>query len=621
MTDVTLKKKAHDLLQKGKLESALRAFKLLLKEDPEEASIHNSTGDVLLKMERNEEALEEFIKAAELYLRDGLHMVAISVSRKALRVDPKLGKAHFLMGRCYCEQRKSDQAVKSLVEFLKTKPDKRDSRVLSALKMLTSVDPQEDGWVTKLAKLAFIQKDMGTMDQCLSLAAERNLKQQKKISKMLQQLRQDLGAVGGEPEPEPEEPAETFEDEAEAEPPEPQEELEMPEAPAEVSHDASDLGEPASEEELEGLEEFEIGSDQPEELPRRKRLGEYLITDGLLRADDVLRALEVQSSSGEEARLGDVLVDMGLVSRRQVREALSRQISDMKKRLEKTPDDPLGYVELGNLLLDVGDFYGAVEFYLRAASIYRSSGREKMVFELLEGVLDICPESLAAARELARIRNYFGHEGQARALYRLAVAYLLNDSPHEALAALEASLDADPDFEMAEQLFKGIRPGIAGMNGYADIASILADIDKMFDSNSAKALADLIREFQDGIDSAVSPDDYNTHYDLGIAYHEMGLLREAVNELEKVLDSPSHRLKSREMLGRCYLRMQRFDECEEQFRKGLTLAGDNHEALIGFHLQLAKVYAVTGRKHQAEQELEAARTIDPVLVRLQDVLE
>ncbi|MBD3369771.1 tetratricopeptide repeat protein [Candidatus Fermentibacteria bacterium] len=617
MADVTLKKKAHDLLQKGKLDSALRAFKLLLKEDPEEASIHNSTGDVLLKMDRDEEALEEFIKAAELYLRDGLHMVAISVSRKALRVNPKLGAAHYLMGRCFCEQDKDDQAARSLVEFLKTKPDKKDPRVLSALKMLTGVDPQEDGWVIKLAKLAFLRKDLGTMDQCLSLAAERNLKQQNKISKMLQQLRQDLGAASSEPEP-----VAAAEETVEAEEPEvEEEEFEIPEETVEVTHDTRDLGEPASEEELEGLEEFQIGSEQAEEVPKRKRLGEYLVTDDLLKADDVLKALEVQSSSGEDTRLGDVLVDMGMVSRRQVREALSRQISDMKKRLEKTPDDPLGYVELGNLLLDVGDFYGAVEFYLRAASIYRSSGREKMVFELLEGVLDICPESLAAARELARIRNYFGHEGQARALYRLAVAYLLNDSPHESLAALEASLDADPDFEMAGQLFKGIRPGIAGMNGYADIASILADIDKMFDSNSAKALADLIREFQDGIDSAVSPDDFNTHYDLGIAYHEMGLLREAVNELEKVLASPSHRLKSREMLGRCYLRMQRFDESEEQFHKGLSLAADNHEALIGFHLQLAKVYAVTGRKHQAEQELEAARKIDPILVRLQDVLE
>lgn len=609
MADVSLKKKAHEMLQKGKLDGALRAFKLLLKEDPEEASIHNSTGDVLLKMDRQEEALRQFVEAAELYLKDGLHTVALSVSRKALRIDADYSDAHLAMARCYDEQGKPEQAKHSLMKFLKSGPEKTDPRVLEALQMLMRIDPEEDKWVIKLAKLAYLCKDEIALDQCVMKAAEKNLRQHPKMVKMLERLRAESRAP--EPEPEPEEAGETVE---EAEPvPETAEQEAGSDNPREYMQDLD-------EEDLEGEVLIPEGR-QESSVRRRKRIGEYLVTDGLLNASDVLKALEVQKTGQNDARLGDVLVDMGLVSKKQVREALSKQISDMKKRLISSPEDPLGFVELGNLLLDVGDFYGSVEAYLKAATIYRSSGRERMVFELLEGVLDICPESLAAARELARIRKSLGQEGQARALYRLAVAYLLNDSPHEALAALEASLDAKPDFEMARQLFDGIRPGLADAENYADIATILADIDNMFDSGSAKALADLIREFQDGIDQHVSQDDYNTHYDLGIAYHEMGLLREAVSELEKVLDSPEHRLKAREMLGRCYFRMDRYDEAEEQFRKGITLASDDHGAMVGFHIQLAKVYTVTGRKHQAEQELEAARNIDPVLARMQDTLE
>ena len=628
MADVSLKKKAHEMLQKGKLDSALRAFKLLLKEDPEEASIHNSTGDVLLKMDRHQEALRQFIEAAELYLKDGLQTVALSVSRKALRIDDGYGPAHLAMARCFDEQGKNEQVKHSLLKFLKCGPEKTDPRVVDALQILMRVDPDDDRWVIKLAKLAYLRKDEIVLDQCVMRAAEKNIDQHPKMVKMLQKLRKELNPPEPEPEPEPE-PAPA------PEPEEPDEEL------------ASEELEDAEMDRLESVEEDEEGSDNPREymrdlgqedlegeilIPfsdgedkgggrRRKRIGEYLVTDGLLNATDVLEALKIQHKGQTESRLGDVLVEMGLVSKKQVREALSKQISDMKKRLVSSPDDPLGFVELGNLLLDVGDFYGSVEAYLKAAQIYRSSGRERMVFELLEGVLDICPESLAAARELARIRKSLGQEGQARALYRLAVAYLLNDSPHEALAALEASLSAKPDFDMAKQLFEGIRPGLADADNYADIATILADIDSMFDSGSAKALADLIREFQDGIDQHVSQDDYNTHYDLGIAYHEMGLLREAVGELEKVLDSPDHRLKAREMLGRCYFRMDRYDEAEEQFRKGISLASDDHGAMVGFHIQLAKVYTVTGRKHQAEQELEAARNIDPVLARMQDTLE
>jgi len=584
MADISLKKKAHDLLQKGKLDSALRTFQAVLNEDPEEASVYNSMGDVLLKLKRKDEALEHFAKASELYMKDGLHMVALSVSRKALRAEPAFASAHFVMASCFDEQGKPDQARREYVAFLKGAADKNDPMVLNALTALARLDPEDRNWVVRLARAAFVQKKESVLDRCVSMAAERGFPEHKMMVRMLDELRQELR------------------------PPVPEEEEE-----AEISIDQVSL-------DSDDFIEAEDADEEPE-APQRKRIGEYFVAEGLLKASDVLRALEIQMTSRDHKRLGDVLVDMGLVSTRQVREALSKQVMDMRQRLEKRPGDALGYVELGNLLLDVSDFYGAVESYLKAAEIYRATGREKMVFELLEGVLDICPESLAAARELVRTRSSLGLEGQARSLYRLAVAYLLNDSPHEAVAALEASVQTDPGFTMAVALLDGVRPGLADADNYADIASILADIDRMFDSDSARALAALVKEFQDGIDEAIAPDDFNTHYDLGIAYREMGLLREAVDEFSQVLPSPDHRIKAREMLGRCYLNMSRFDEAEEHFQKGMTLAGKDTVALIGFHLHLAQVFEATGRKRQAEAARKAAEKIDPVLVRIQSRVE
>lgn len=584
MADISLKKKAHDLLQKGKLDSALRTFQAVLNEDPEEASVYNSMGDVLLKLKRKDEALEHFAKASELYMKDGLHMVALSVSRKALRAEPAFASAHFVMASCFDEQGKPDQARREYVAFLKGAADKNDPMVLNALTALARLDPEDRNWVVRLARAAFVQKKESVLDRCVSMAAERGFPEHKMMVRMLDELRQELRP----PVPEEEEEAEISIDQ--------------------VSFDSDDFIEAED-------------ADEEPEASQRKRIGEYFVAEGLLKASDVLRALEIQMTSRDHKRLGDVLVDMGLVSTRQVREALSKQVMDMRQRLEKRPGDALGYVELGNLLLDVSDFYGAVESYLKAAEIYRATGREKMVFELLEGVLDICPESLAAARELVRTRSSLGLEGQARSLYRLAVAYLLNDSPHEAVAALEASVQTDPGFTMAVALLDGVRPGLADADNYADIASILADIDRMFDSDSARALAALVKEFQDGIDEAIAPDDFNTHYDLGIAYREMGLLREAVDEFSQVLPSPDHRIKAREMLGRCYLNMSRFDEAEEHFQKGMTLAGKDTVALIGFHLHLAQVFEATGRKRQAEAARKAAEKIDPVLVRVQSRVE
>ncbi|MCK4806886.1 MAG: tetratricopeptide repeat protein, partial [Candidatus Aegiribacteria sp.] len=371
-------------------------------------------------------------------------------------------------------------------------------------------------------------------------------------------------------------------------------------------------------EESDFIEPIDQGYELAESvLVERKRIGEYFIAEGLLEASDVLRALDIQKESDPDRKLGDILVSMNLVSARQLHEALSLQVEDMRSNLDRSRGDGLGYVELGNLLLEVGDFYGAIDSYLRACTIYRANQREYMVFELLEGVLDICPESLSAAKEIVRIRKAMDVDGQARAFYRLAVAYLLNDSPHEALAALEKSVSVDSSFEMARTLMDGIRPGLADSEDYADIAMILADIDRKFDRNSAKALAGIIREFQEGIETAVPIDDFNTHYDLGIAYLEMGLYRESLSEFEQVLKSPDFRMKAREMLGRCCLRLERFDEAEDHFRKGLSTTAGDLKSSVGFHLAIADVYRATGRNSQADKELAAAAKLDPEMVKVQ----
>jgi len=582
MIDIEQRRKVQDLIQKGRFDSAEKVLNHMMKLDPEEASTHNTLGDVLNKLGRVPNALEHFGKAAELYCANGLHSAALSVARKALRIDEGFDRAHYIKARSLDRQDKSDQAKPEYILFLRSKPPVTDPAVLRSCHAMTRLEPENDNWVIRMTKIAASIDDEVALDICVSLALERGMKQHAKIASMLEKVRRKLDSMDSRPVSSLEE----------------------------IEFEESDIIESTNDE----TSQIEVGTG-------RRRLGEYFVAEGLLEAADVLRALDIQSEMDESSKLGDILVSLDLVSTQQVKEALSMQIADIRENLEKTQGDGLGYVELGNLLLDVGDFYGAIDVYLRACTIYRANEREYMVFELLEGVLDICPESLSAAKELVRIRSAMDSEGQARSFYRLAVAYLLNDSPHEALAALQASVDADPKFEMARTLINGIRPGLSDSDDYADIAMILADIDNRFDSDSAKALAGIIHEFQEGINAAVSSDDYSTHYDLGIAYMEMGLYREALTEFAEVLPSPGHRLKAREMLGRCCLKLERFDEAEDHFRKGLTSTGTDGNAAAGFHLALAGVYKLTGRNTQSNREMEVAGNLDPDMVRMQNKLE
>lgn len=631
-----LKKKAHDLVQKGKLDSALRAFTLILESDPTDASVHNKVGDILLKTHSESEALSHFLTSAELYYREGLHMVALSVCRKILRASEEIAQAHYLIGRCYQAQDKADQARREFVKFLSIEGGKTEETVGEVLRALTNLDPEEDKWVLLLAKTAYKQKNEAFLDYAVGLALERDMPQHEKMHEMLTTLRKNQirnsleSAAASRAEKAPAKTAAPAQRKARptpapaAEPvpePEPETEENLLES---LDFSEADFGtsEQVEQERRVVDEIIGVNPDPDRETPFEKalaegprRIGEYFVASGLLKAGDVLRALEKQTAEMREARLGDVLVAMGLVSVRQVREALSRQVADIRSNLAKNPTDALGHVEMANLLLDVGDFYGAVSAYLQAADIYRNEDRDYMVFELLEGVLDICPESLSAAKELIRIRHTIGSSGQARAFYRLAVAYLLNGSNYEAMAALQTALEVDPAYTDARNLMTGICPDYKDHRNLADMAEILDDIEKVKTDSSKGFLAGMIREFKEGVNAYIPAEDYKTHLDLGIAYMEMGLFREAVSEFEKVLISPGFRLRAREMLGRCAFSMQRYDEAEDHFRKGMALAGGDMRSMVGFHVNLAKVYSFTGRDGHAAAELEAAADLDPVLSR------
>jgi Flp pilus assembly protein TadD len=139
-----LKKKAHDLVQKGKLDSALRAFTLILESDPRDASVHNKVGDILLKTHSEAAALEHFLKSAELYYEEGLHMVALSVCRKILRASETIPRVYYLMGKCLQAQDKGDQAKREYVRYLSTEADGNDDSKAEVLRALTILDPAED---------------------------------------------------------------------------------------------------------------------------------------------------------------------------------------------------------------------------------------------------------------------------------------------------------------------------------------------------------------------------------------------------------------------------------------------------------------------------------------------
>lgn len=71
------------------------------------------------------------------------------------------------------------------------------------------------------------------------------------------------------------------------------------------------------------------------------------------------------------------------------------------------------------------------------------------------------------------------------------------------------------------------------------------------------------------LENPVDDNDADTHFDLGLAYKEMGLLSEAIIAFEKVLQVPSRAVQGRLMAGLCHRELGSLSEAISQFKAGL----------------------------------------------------
>jgi tetratricopeptide (TPR) repeat protein len=85
-------------------------------------------------------------------------------------------------------------------------------------------------------------------------------------------------------------------------------------------------------------------------------------------------------------------------------------------------------------------------------------------------------------------------------------------------------------------------------------------------------------------------EDLDTHYDLGIAYREMGLLDDAINEFRVAMRSRDKEVLCHMMIGLCYLEKEMLSEAISQFKTGLYVEGITERETIALYFELGQSY-------------------------------
>lgn len=133
-----------------------------------------------------------------------------------------------------------------------------------------------------------------------------------------------------------------------------------------------------------------------------------------------------------------------------------------------------------------------------------------------------------------------------------------------------------------------------------------------------KNFEETLAEFKRGIEQNLDVDDYQTHYDLGVAFKEMGLLDEAIAEFQKALRAPEGRLRTSEALGVAFFDKGQFGIAETVLRRGVDGETGGDEAKIGLLYWLGRSAEAQGKVKDALRSYERALAVD---IRFMDLGE
>ncbi len=110
---------------------------------------------------------------------------------------------------------------------------------------------------------------------------------------------------------------------------------------------------------------------------------------------------------------------------------------------------------------------------------------------------------------------------------------------------------------------------------------------------------DLFDNFKQGIQGQVAKDDYETHYNLGVAYHEMGLYEDALQELEIAANDPDLQYDAYFLMARCARDIDRPEEALGYYAQALADEGLDRDQRMGMRYEQAVTLRSLGRDEQA----------------------
>jgi tetratricopeptide (TPR) repeat protein len=639
---IEIKRRAQRFIQGGNLEGALKEYEKLVTLEDCDPYNFVLLADLLYKRGDTQGAVDRYLLAAKQYEENGLSKNAIAVCKKMMRlalapsqVLERLAHLSALDGLGTEASLYYQQFAEHLVR------DRHHARAATALRKAFEASPEETGLLERIAELHL---EAGERDAAASALAEASAHYGKRgwpersaeCRERAEGLKPGVTTAAGAPAPSAEVPPPagdeapspgptpaSAEQEHGTEPrspsagaaPEalPQQDGDEPVAAAEgersrtgskTAAGTSGTGSDLEDSARPSGREVGLRFDAPAlagrpAIPESALLSAGEIETMLHRAQELMRSGDHAGASGiligaarayeAVGRLDNAVTIYRSIARSapSPAEVLTLWLANAERRGERQEAAEVA-CELGDHTLQRGDRAGAREWFERA--------------------LGFDPNSAHAQRRLQRLTEGQG-AGEAVAPRQI---------PIDAAAGAWAPTPVSPSPPPSEI------PGVAAESAPAAAGSAAAAVSgdrvEMALGRSEAVSFDLgamLAEFQRGIESQLSGDAQG-HYDLAMAYREMGLLDHAVESFRMAMSNPALTGRASEMLGRCLLDQGRFDDTIRELSEAVERPGVDEEATRSMHYLLGLAFEAAGRSGEALKEFERVFALQP---NFQDVAQ
>lgn len=218
---------------------------------------------------------------------------------------------------------------------------------------------------------------------------------------------------------------------------------------------------------------------------------------------------------------------------------------------------------------------------LEEADFYASQGLNDEASRIYRSILERDPQHVRASRALASVEDtgraetapepepvspappepHFDAESAREVRSKLIVA---DTAPEDIGEFLDIADDLRS--ELADEMDAGTGPG---------------------SDDSPISFEEIFSQFKKGIEETLGDEEYETHYNLGIAYKDMGLYDDAIREFEAGTRDPALAQDSYSLMAMCYAEKKDFESAVTAIEKALAVSPEGNRT--GLYYQLGEV--------------------------------